>query len=799
MHLSASGLHGTLPDNFGLIFPALLECLLFGNFLHGRIPSTFHKMTALLHLNLAKNNFGGKIPSSIGRIRNLEVLDLSFNCLTGLEESFIFNSSKLSLLNVANNSGLKILLPHFFKKLQPAINSLRSFNASSCDLTGNIPNVMWSFANLILVDVSSNSLTGRLPSPGDNMLFLLILDFSANNLTGDIPESYAKLLGLQTFDVSCNSGMRHGKGISGNIPRFARPDTTSFVRENENDHFTCPIIRFKYNNGIIKIDSSYYDRVYCVCDNGFYGYNGHCLSCMAGGLCSETRSKFSSFMQIAKGYWPSPVANNVTHLVSCQETRRTNYVCNPTGQCKCQVNTTDERGYFTTCNSGCICKEGSSGRLCSKCEKNFYSHGRVCLKCPSRKSDKVEVLLPVVLVGILAIVFVVWLAFFKRYRKRSFVVVLLEILVVTVLHVFNFLPAWLFEINIIVWILGVAGHGRKSRGVLKICIFYFQILDAMISNFNLWPPTVIKIQRYFSNVFNFQFEGLECYFPKLLTPVGKFSSLLIFPLCITAATGIVFIVYRLLCWMVNARPEKTIAAKYLALNMVIVFLNLIYFPIVKGSFSALTPCLYDQGFLYIPQNPWIDCPSAEYRIIRILGYCALVIYVIGVPFGVYLPLLLRFLIYRNGTVGEANVADTWLGSLYLPYHAEYRKFIEVFYLFRRALFASILAFVSSRSVLQTPLLSLAVLISLLLHMVHKPYICSRKFHGVDVENTLESFNLCVLMLSFVALGNEAQRSDSEMTLIWLVLGLNCFTTVLCIVIVLIRLVAKAEYEMLSNQ
>ena len=89
MHLSASGLHGTLPDCFGLIFSGLLECLLSGNSLHGSIPSTIGNITGLLHLNLAQNGFGGKIPKTLGQLHNLEVLDISFNYLTGFEESFI--------------------------------------------------------------------------------------------------------------------------------------------------------------------------------------------------------------------------------------------------------------------------------------------------------------------------------------------------------------------------------------------------------------------------------------------------------------------------------------------------------------------------------------------------------------------------------------------------------------------------------------------------------------------------------------------------------------------------------------
>ena len=57
MHLSLAGLNGTLPDDFGLYFPAMIECLLPGNHFSGSIPSTMGNMTNLWHLNLANNAF----------------------------------------------------------------------------------------------------------------------------------------------------------------------------------------------------------------------------------------------------------------------------------------------------------------------------------------------------------------------------------------------------------------------------------------------------------------------------------------------------------------------------------------------------------------------------------------------------------------------------------------------------------------------------------------------------------------------------------------------------------------------
>ena len=73
VHLSLAGLNGTLPDEFGLHFPAMIECLLPGNHFTGNIPSTMGNMTNLKQLNLAGNDFSCEIPKSIGSILTLNI------------------------------------------------------------------------------------------------------------------------------------------------------------------------------------------------------------------------------------------------------------------------------------------------------------------------------------------------------------------------------------------------------------------------------------------------------------------------------------------------------------------------------------------------------------------------------------------------------------------------------------------------------------------------------------------------------------------------------------------------------
>ena len=177
MHLSLAGLNGTLPDDFGLYFPAMIECLLPGNHFSGSIPSTMGNMTNLWHLNLANNAFSGKIPKSLGSIPMLQVADFSGNQLSGLQEGIVFKSKSLEVLNLAGNEQLTMTFNSLLEAMEPINQSLRILNFSDCNFLGKISAKLWDFQNLISVDLSRNSLFGQLPSPPYNMLFFLILTY----------------------------------------------------------------------------------------------------------------------------------------------------------------------------------------------------------------------------------------------------------------------------------------------------------------------------------------------------------------------------------------------------------------------------------------------------------------------------------------------------------------------------------------------------------------------------------------------------------------------------------------------
>ncbi|XP_066018131.1 putative leucine-rich repeat-containing protein DDB_G0281931 [Pocillopora verrucosa] len=489
MHLSLAGLNGTLPDDFGLYFPAMIECLLPGNHFSGSIPSTMGNMTNLWHLNLANNAFSGKLPKSLGSIPMLQVADFSGNQLSGLQEGIVFKSKSLEVLNLAGNKQLTMMFNTLLEAMEPINQSLRILNISDCNFLGKISAKLWDFQNLISVDLSRNSLFGQLPSPPDNMLFLLNLDVSANNLSGKIPQEFAKLLALEVFDISLNPNMHESNEEKGALPNLVTVDFKTLTQRNSDDKFRCPNARLSYNKGLVVLDPNYYFYRLCLCNIGYYGSGRTCLSCMEGGVCHDQMLPTQS-MIIKKRYWPSSLHGNVTHLIRCSQALGTsalvNTSCNPTGSCECGIdpdwlrekNGASDRP-FITCNKSCLCQKGSRDRFCSLCEHGYYKQGILCYAC--RKS-KASVYIIAVLLILSIMLITLGFFFYEKKRFLSVTFVFSQIIILTVLAMLQIIPAWLLELNVIALFIGLAGRGKGARGIMKTSVFYFQTFDALLSN-----------------------------------------------------------------------------------------------------------------------------------------------------------------------------------------------------------------------------------------------------------------------------------------------------------------------------
>ncbi|XP_015751639.1 PREDICTED: putative leucine-rich repeat-containing protein DDB_G0281931 [Acropora digitifera] len=793
MHLSLAGLNGTLPDEFGLYFPAMKECLLPGNNFGGQIPSTIGNMTNLWHLNLANNNFTGKIPRSIGSIPCLKIIDLRQNRLNLLEEGLQFKSRCLEVLILAGNKDLTMSFEYFLESIALINQSLRILNIRACHFYGTIPLKLWNFQSLISVDVSHNFLSGRLPSPRDNVLVLLDLDVSVNNLSGQIPQEFARLLALEILDVSENPYMQKMAG-SEPLPSYMTVDYKTLKRRNQLDNFKCPNARLSYNNGLVILDPRYYDYLLCICDIGFYGFGKTCLPCMKGAVCKDHMRPVRNMM-INAGYWPSSRDQNVTHMVKCSHVLGTsslvNTSCNPRGTCFCGLqwlvdgNSANSRP-STVCKKSCLCHKGSKDRFCSKCEEGFYKQGILCYPCP--KTELSVYILVVLVVLTMVLLILAFAVFYEKKRFLSVVFAFVQIILVAVFSMLRIIPGWLLELNVVALIVGLAGRGKHTRGILKISVFYFQTLDALISNTNeIWPLELLESQRYIGNVFNFQFSGLACTFPSLFTPLGGLVSLILLPIvCIMGILLYYALGYALLT--IRGLPVRRSQLRNSCLQLSIMLLNLTYFPIVKKTAAALAHCGKDGSYRYLLEAPWMECSGHTYTLLQVFGWLALVMYVLGIPFGVFFPLLRKKVAKRDQLAPQDKKSlDSWLGSIYLPYKEAFRSYFEILVLLRRMLIAFSLSLIPRLSSFQTIAVCLVHLASLCFQLHSRPFRDS--YEKISLENSAETMVLLTLHFSFMNVRYAFLTPHASAPIVWLLVAVNAIvicSLVVCIILLLAR-------------
>lgn len=387
---------------------------------------------------------------------------------------------------------------------------------------------------------------------------------------------------------------------------------------------------------------------------------------------------------------------------------------------------------------------------------------------------------------------VLWWAFIyvrKRARHLALVVAIGQVLLLGILWCFQLIPGWLFEINVLFLLFYVAGSGKRTRGLVKISIFYIQIVDAMLSAYSSWPREILQAHHYISSVVNFHFLGMACEFPSLFTPVGKITSVLLVPLVGLILVWMFYcIVYLRYRRSSHETHKRRVHRRQLECRQAsIVILNIIYFPVVKQTITMIAPCAHDGLVRYIHTAPWVECTSINhtYVALRVIGWCAFVLYVLGIPLCVFLPLLRKYLTLRKAQENDPDnlelrekqaIMDLWLGSIYLPYEKSVRAGFETVALLRKFLIAFVIAFLPSASVYQTLFLLLILAIALVVQLSLKPYIDS--FETFPLENTCEAIVLVVLLHSFVAI--QLAELTRDAVLLWIVIVANMAVVLLLV-------------------
>ncbi|KAA8533294.1 hypothetical protein F0562_033173 [Nyssa sinensis] len=182
LHFSNCGLHNFPHSLSNLNFTSLWILDLFANEFNSSIPEWLFNTSTLVEIDLSLNNFSGTIKDVVWKnLCNLRSLDLSTNALNG------DIGKLLGGLNGCSNS------------------SLAELGLFYNEFSGQLPNSLGHFKNLISLIIYENLISGPIPSSVGSMLLLKELDLSFNKMNGSIPESVGKLTELTKLHLDQNS------------------------------------------------------------------------------------------------------------------------------------------------------------------------------------------------------------------------------------------------------------------------------------------------------------------------------------------------------------------------------------------------------------------------------------------------------------------------------------------------------------------------------------------------------------------------------------------------------------------
>ncbi|WMV32128.1 hypothetical protein MTR67_025513 [Solanum verrucosum] len=210
--LAINKLSGTLPSDLGRGMPNIEELYCGENYLSGFVSASISNSSKLRNLDLSHNNFfTAPIPESLGNLEYLEDLNLENNNFFS-DSKFSFlksltNCRNLRLLWLGNNP-LDGVLPASIGNFS---NSLKSFEAQGCKLSGVIPKEISNLTGVTTISLFNNELTGYIPETFQSMLKLQELYLKNNMIEGIIPDVICHLTNLGALDLS-------GNQFSGSVP-----------------------------------------------------------------------------------------------------------------------------------------------------------------------------------------------------------------------------------------------------------------------------------------------------------------------------------------------------------------------------------------------------------------------------------------------------------------------------------------------------------------------------------------------------------------------------------------------------
>ena len=798
--LGKNKLKGQLPEHMHLIWPNLKVLDLSKNLLTGSISSKMQFPINTTIIDLSQNQLEGEFPSSVLNAPNLISLDVSQNGFrsfspqpehSALPKIQILDFSFNPFENLETHRLGQLFLGPFRSRKQKC--PILTFDFASTGLQGELSELLWSSLDyLVALRLSNNKLRGRIPRPEYEQSYLQVIDLNTNDLQGPIPEGFELFRSLKLMNFQGNRKLR-SKNKTNPIPRFATINYNVATGGNK-ANFRCPQIQINQNkggsdyDGLLYVDSSYYYYVLCRCSREYFGFYGNCRPCNFNhSRCpGETNN---SVIYMEKNTYPVPSPDNMTDLILCDSVYKDSFRCNPTNNCTCHLN---DDGITVSCNNSCLCTSHAYGRLCSQCEPHYYREGQKCHPCKKTKFQGISVGLAIV--GIFFVLFLTWASeklqkyghhFICQRKVARLVNTICYIalsLAIILFGTFHVLPAWIVEIYCTFVLLAVFGRLKTIKAFAMTLIMYVQVMDSLnVTSLHvecrycsfatvLDKMKVFKVTRWLKNLINFNFYGFSCSFSPLFSPLGRLLFLVVVPFVVSGFELFLFILdYQADCFAIRKRPlayrqrkKKKLfeLVKIKAKEQLLLLLNVFFYPITNQLIQILLPCVINPGTndYYMKAYPWIDCSSAEYRILLILGIVLTVAYIGLFPATICFLLRKRLQLSSNRRRG---LCLSYLDVLICCYKKPYQKYMAVFLMLRRlALAVVISSFPLSQQAIQAILFNLLLFGFSYFIATARPFISYTKWNLESWVDVAASFAIAI---TFNCMTNRDSSLTSEIS------------------------------------
>ena len=229
-----NSLSGTIPTEIGLC--TNITYVLARNMqLSGTLPSELGRLTKATYFNVRSNYLSGTIPLSIGNMKNVDNFNLRNNMLTGTIPTSFCNFNVVRYFYVSVNS-LTGPIPECFN-----YTKIIFFFMYDNRLSGTIPSFLKNANDIEQLLLQSNNFKGSLNSVFDgtnNYNRLSTIDVSNNDITGEIPDVLFSYPNLEVLNIGSNCFLQSKFPISSVICQA--PRLQSLILDGFSTGKACP-------------------------------------------------------------------------------------------------------------------------------------------------------------------------------------------------------------------------------------------------------------------------------------------------------------------------------------------------------------------------------------------------------------------------------------------------------------------------------------------------------------------------------------------------------------------------------